>query len=306
MSHSVSELIEVFGHGFVPAVAQPYDLRALCKSVGRVPGPLPDLPARVQLRMLEPRGARRVRAAPASVFGVIDGVQPPPRVACWRDGRPVGFLYVAAGCVDPASEKGLALEERLLLVVSHLDETWARGLGGGVPVAVLRERYPAELVASISELHRRLRQRLERDVLGLVRAAGRTVVVDGHIRDVPPGEGAVAGVVKSHPLQYLGDEREIACLLEGELSTPFVLPAAREGEVDRFSAYLRLHRSEGAEWSHGLVRLETTKEDLIEPVAAWALANRQGPSADPRWPVHLAAVAFCERWLRARVPYVLG
>jgi hypothetical protein len=306
MSAPVAELVERFGAGFVPEVAPPYNLRDLCRRIGRVPGPLPELPPRIQVRILEPTGSRRVDAEPAAVFGVIDGIQPPSRVACWRAGRPVGLLYVAAGCVEPASGEVRAREERLLLVVSHLDETWARDLGSGVPIAVVRERYPAELVSAISELHRRLRHRLERDVLGEVRAAGRLVVVDGHLRGVAPGAGAVAGVVKAHPRQYLGDEREIANLGEGELSTPFLLPAARDGEADRFSAYLRLHSAEEAEWPHGLIRLETTDEGLLEPVASWALVSRQGPSADPRWPVHLAAIAYCETWLRSRVPPILS
>jgi hypothetical protein len=306
MSASVAELVERFGAGFVPEVAPPYDLRVLCRRLGRVPGPLIELPPRVQVRMLEPAGCQRVDAEPARVFGVIDGIQPPARVAYWRAGRPVGLVYVAAGCIEPTSGEPRAHEERLLIIVSHLDEGWARDLASGVPIAVVRERYPAELVSANSELHRRLRHRLERDVLAAVRAAGRLVVVDGHLRDVAPGAGAVAGIVKSHAFQYLGDEREVAQLDEGELSSLFQLPAVHDGEIDRFSAYLRLHRAEESEWSHGLVRLETTDAGLLEPVASWALTNRQGPSADPRWPVHLAATAYCETWLRSRIPPILG
>lgn len=306
MSASVAEIAERFGIGFTPEVAPPYDLRELCRRLGRVPGPLPEVPPRVQVRVLEPTGRRRVDAQPADIFGVIDGIQPPARVAYWRAGRPVGLLYVAAGCVAPASGDVRAHEERLLLVVSHLDETWAMERSSGVPIAVVRERYPAELVSAISELHHRLRHRLERDVLGAVRSEGRLVIVDGHLRDVAPAAGAVAGIVKTHQRQYLGDEREIAALGEGELSTPFVLLATRDGETDRFSAYLRLHSAEENGWTHGLIRLETTDESVLQAVAAWALASRQGPSADPRWPVHLAAMAYCEKWLRARIPPILS
>ncbi len=306
MSETTAQLVERFSAGFLPDVPPPYNLRDLCRGVGRVPGDLPDLPSRLQLRRLGSRSPRRVSGAPAEVWGVIDGIQPAARALCWRGGRPIGFIYVAAGCIHPPTGAVRAHEERLLLVASHLDESWVAEVSGGVPVAVVRERYPAELVEAINAIHRRLRHRLERDVLAAVRTPGRLVVADGHLADIPPGAGAVAGVVKSHPRQYLGDEREVASLREGELSTPFLLPAVRDGELDRCSAYLRLHPAEGAEWSHGLIRLEASEERLLEPVAAWALRNRQGPGPDRRWAVHLAAMAACEASLRSRVPPILA
>ncbi len=303
MSEAVSALVELFSAGFVPKVPPPYDLRALCRGAAGVPTELPELPPRLQLRVLEPHDVRRVACAPATVVGAIDGVQPPARVLTWREGRPIGLLFAAAGCLGPGREP-LALEERLLIVASHLDAQWAEEHSEGVPVATLPERFPAEIIAAITELHRRLRHRLERDVLAKVRGKG-LVVVDGHLGGVPVGDGAVAGIVKSHPRQYLGDESAIQGLRAGERSGAFLLPAPRDGEVDRYAAFLRLHSADAGPWTHGLIRIEATARDLLEPVAAWALTERQGPGADRRWDVHLGLIAACERALRARVPAVV-
>lgn len=305
MNRHVDDLLDRLGAGFTAEVPPPYDLRALYRAVGRIPSALPELPERVQVRALEDHGVHQVTAPPATVTGVVDGIQPPGRALCWREGRPVGLLYVAAGCLGLEARRMLAYQERLLLVTSCLDADWVRSISQGVPVIALPERFPAELVMAINELHRRLRHRLERDVLAAVRRPEHLVAVDGHLRDVPPGEGPVASIVKSHRAQYLTDERELVSLRAGHLSRPFLLPAIRDGEIDRWSAYLRLHPATENEWTHGLVRLELTDVELLDGVAAWCLRNRQPPNADRRWHVHLESVAGCEQLLRARVPPVM-
>lgn len=305
MTRYLDDLLDELASGFVPASPPPYDLRALYRRVGRLPGELAELPTRTQVRMLEGSRAHAATAAPVEVLGVIDGIQPPSRALCWREGRPIGFLYVAAGCLGLTERRMLFHEERLLLVVSHLDAHWVRSISQGVPVVILPERFPAELAAAITELHRRLRHRLERDVLEAARGPDHLVVVDGHLRDVSPHGGPVVGVVKSHAAQYVSDERDLVALPAGQLSAAFLLPALRDGEADRWSAYLRLHPAGEAEWTHGLVRLEATDGELLDGVAAWCLCNRQPPNTDPRWPVHLDAIAACEQHLRSRIPPVM-
>lgn len=304
MADRFTVLLDELGAGFVPETPPPYDLRQLYRNVGRIPTELVELPPRRQVR-LTGRRAGPVTAAPAAVFGVIDGIQPPARVLAWRAGRPVGLVYVAAGCLGLSDGRPAAYEERLLIVASDLDQPWADSVAAGVPVVTLEQRLPADLVAAINDLHRALRHRLERDVLVQVRAPERVIVVDGALHGIPAGAGPVAGVVKSHAAQYLTDEREITALPAGHLSSVFELPAATAAATTRWSAYLRLHPAADTEWTHGLVRLEADHADLLEPVAAWALTNRQTPGPDRRWAVHLADIAACERSLRSRIPPVM-
>lgn len=296
-------LLDRLGAGFAPETPPPYDLRQLYRNVGHLPTELVELPARRQVRLTGHLGGP-VTASPAEVFGAIDGIQPPARALAWRSGRPVGFLYVAAGCVAMDTGRPAAHEERLLIVASDLDEAWARSVAAGVPVVTLDQRLPAELVTAINDLHRSLRHRLERDVLAQVRHPDRIIVVDGALHDLPSG-GPVAGVVKSHAAQYLTDESEITALPARHLSTVFELPAATAADTPRWSAYLRLQPAADLEWTHGLVRIEADRPDLLGPVAAWALINRQPPGPDRRWAVHLAPIADCEHSLRSRVPPVM-
>ena len=305
MNRQLEELLDELGAGFHSETPAPYDLRALCRSTGQVPTELVELPTRTQVHLLEGREAHPVTAPAAPVAGVVDGVQPPARAMAWHDGRPVALLYAAAGCLNPGTSRIETLEERLLLVASHLDGAWTRDISHGIPVVELAERYPAEIVGAIRELHWRLRHRLERLVLAAVRRPGALVVADGHIRDVAPGDGPVAGVVKSSQSQYLTDERELIAMAAGNLSKAFRLPALRDGELDRYSAYLRLHPAVEAPWTHGLVRLETNELEALDGLASWCLESRQGPGTDRRWPVHLQPVATCEWALRARVPPIL-
>ena len=109
-------------------------------------------------------------------------------------------------------------------------------------------------------------------------------------------------MVKSHGSQLLDDEHDLVALDAGEVTAPFLLPARRKGEEDRWSIYLRLHPAAEQAWTHGLVRLEAFDVSLLEAAASWCLHNRQAPGVDPRWSVHLEPVADCERHLRSRLP----
>lgn len=68
------------------------------------------------------------------------------------------------------------------------------------------------------------------------------------------------------------------------MSRPFELPATRQGDETRFSAYVRLvAASPASPWELGLVRVETWDPALLEAAAAICLANAQDPtSADRR------------------------
>ena len=187
MTAWLDALVDALGAGFTPDVAPPWDLRALCRAAGRLPTALPELPPRRQLRRTG-GGRTRVTCLPLAVTGVIDGIQPPAKAVTWWDGRPVALLFVSAGHLRLVPRGLSALEERLLIVCSHLDEERARSISPGIPVVPLAERFPDDLVAGVGELHRGLRHRLERDVLDAARGedAG-VIVVDGSIADVPGG-----------------------------------------------------------------------------------------------------------------------
>ena len=68
---------------------------------------------------------------------------------------------------------------------------------------------------------------------------------------------------------------------------------------------MRLHDANSQAWSFGMVRLEAFNPDLLDPLAARALNERQGPhSGDGRYDRHLVSVATCEKLLCARRPMV--
>jgi len=146
---SLDALVEQLGAGFVPEVGPPWDLRALCRAAGRVPTALPELPPRRQVRR-SGGGRARVSCPPLEVTGVIDGIQPPAKAVTWWSGRPVALVFVSAGHLRLAPRGLNELEERLLIVCSHLDEERAQSLSPGIPVVALAERFPDDLVATIS------------------------------------------------------------------------------------------------------------------------------------------------------------
>lgn len=293
-----------------PHVTDPHDLRSFFRSVGRFVGerslttspperPEPDRP----VEMLDDTKSQ-VTAVPLDVAGFVDGVQAAVTVT-WREHRPVYLTYTAAGCVG---ERGalLASCERIDIVCSHLDVDWALGLGSSIPLSVLDESRPdlveraalARLGADREVLERKL-------VTDLATSIQTHVVVDGSLVGRPVTDKLV-GVVKTSRRRWLSDETVLWGLPAGWRSPRFKIPAGSQGvSADRYSCYLRLFDASNRSWDHALVRLESFDPELLDPLCALALDERQNPRAgDPRYDRHLASVRACEQVLRARRPAV--
>lgn len=234
---------------------------------------------------------------------VVDGVQR-RRVLTMRQGRPVYLELVGAAAVDPESRTEADIEERAYLCGSHFDGAYMRELPGNFAVVELDAESAQAVVQEAAAALDRFRRELEADVT--VRAAARgVVVVDGSIRHLVglPG-GSAVGVVKSLDTQYLADETEIADLKPGQRTSLFTIRSQTRRELTVHSCYVRLHTVPHDWWAVGVVRLEATTEDLLDPAAAWAYAARQRPGGDdPRWHVHLAPVRAVEEVLRARMAW---
>ena len=284
-----------------PPTGEIADLLPLLQSVDGVPsGATVVLPSwRRQVRLHDALPLGDIRTVPPLVpVGAADGIQR-SRVVTVRSGRPVWLAAVAAGVANYSDDLS-AGEDALYLVGSHLDEEWMRERPGGLPTVVLDAVDPGTLVADFDRTLQDHRWQLEARVVARAVEHG-TVVVDGSVARYSAEHGdRVLGVVKSLDTPYLTDEYEIRDLAEGCCSRVFTLPAERRPQLDRHSVYLRLHDAGYNASLFGVVRLEAVRADQLAPLAAWAYSQRQGPgSGDSRWPVHLAAVAWVERVLRA-------
>ncbi len=91
-------------------------------------------------------------------------------------------------------------------------------------------------------------------------------------------------------------------------SPRFLMPAGSQGvTVPRYSCYVRLHDASRMAWNFGLVRLEAFKPELLDPLCALALLERQpAGSHDRRFDRHLSGVRAVEDLLRARRPTVFS
>ena len=249
---------------------------------------------------------RRVEAAPLAVVGFADGIQAALTLT-WREHRPVQLTYVAAGCVG-TDGRLLEMAERLDLVVSRADREWVDGLGSTVDVTVLDEDRPDELDRATLGFVGAERELLEREVMDRVtRKAPGYVVVDGTITN-RAHDPSVIGVVKTTRRRWLADESVLFGLPAGWMSPRFVIAAGAQGApADRYSCYLRLFDASNRGWDHGLVRLESWDPDLLEPLAALSMIERQHPnSSDRRGDRHLASMRACEQVLRARRPVLFN
>lgn len=289
------------------------NLRALLSAVGRPPKSTGSPPAgtRRRVRML-PGTAQEVTATPLPLYAAVDGVQA-STLLTYRSHRSVHLMWTAAGALGPptSAERGWQLRgirQDIAIVCSHLEEGWARGLPGGVRVAVLEESYDQQLRPAAAAWLDARRQELEREVLAGLKVPGEQwVLVDGSLAHLPPAPRRV-GVVKTAGTQWLTDEEtELFGLAPGWLSRRFRIESTRRGEAARASAYARLHDAQHHQWGHGLIRLEVLPEDAdaLPAAAALALAHRQGPgSGDARWDRHLWPVAHTEFVLGAFRPVV--
>ena len=248
----------------------------------------------------------KVSATPLSVLGFIDGVQSAMTVT-WREHRPVFLSYTAAGCVGK-NAKLLGVREKIEVICSEPDIDWFESLSSGISVTMLEEKSPDRIERSaLAHLASRRDEHERALVTDLVVNLDRPVVVDGSLI-ARPTDPRICAVVKTTRRKWLKDERVLYGLPQGWRSPRFIIPAGSQGvPIDRYSCYLRLFDASHRGWDYGLIRLETFDLELLEPLAALALAERQNPRAgDPRADRHLASVRACEQVLKARMPAVFG
>ena len=145
----------------------------------------------------------------------------------------------------------------------------------------------------------RNRERCEKAVVARL-GGGLPLVLDGDLRSRGSAEGLVS-VAKTLRTRYLPDESVLVRLPHRWRSPVFRISDG--ASADRYSCYLRMLDASDQSWSFGLVRLEAFDPELLDPLAALCLSQRQGSrSGDRRFDVHLAPVRACEELLRARRP----
>lgn len=256
--------------------------------------PLPEDPAE-----LLDSGARRVDTRDvADVACFIDGVQDLLTLT-WRESRPIALLHVAAGAVD-VDGRPLSLVEDLRLIAAEADRDFIDGLDLDdiPPVTWLAAIEPPDLERLVAGQQSAVRESLERRLAVHMLDVTDTgmVLVDGHTAG-RPSDMRLGGVVKTTRTRYLADESVLWTLPVGWRSPRFKLTGP-----ERYSCYVRLAAAAKG-WSGGLIRVEAHDPDLLDPIAAHCLQQRQpAATGDARWDVHLAPVAACERMLRARKP----
>lgn len=284
-----------------------YDLRRLLKAVGAfgfgVPstesGALERVDSDEQVELIDKKPLK-VSSAPAPVAGFIDGIQ---SMLCltYRDRRPVYLYYVAAGGLGPGAAP-VAFEERMAVLCSAEDLEWFHSLDTGVPAEPLVGDDPPSLERDAHHRVDSKRDALEASVLHQLLSdtsqGGGLVVVDGgllgRVRDP-----RVVGVVKTLRSKYLSDETVIYHLPQGWRSPRFKLG---RGGTERYSCYLQLMDKSRGAWNLGLIRLEAWDRDILEPLCARCLAERQVSRHDARWDRHLVSMAATETFLKSNRP----
>jgi hypothetical protein len=281
-----------------------YDLRRLFKAVGRVGGrggenaavERKDTDETVEVIDAHPL---EITADPLEVTGFVDGIQSSMHLT-HRERRPVVLYYVAAGALgEKATPVGLV--EKLRILAAADDVEWVAGLDSSIPVEHLAGASPPEFELNALHAIGTARDQVERELVHLLLAdrSHGSIVVDGSLTGRPK-DRRIVGVVKSVRSRYLPDEKVVWNLPVGWRSPRFKIG---DGGNSRFSCYLQLVDKGEAAWNLGLIRLEALDPDLLEPLAARCLAERQGArSGDARWDRHLASVRAVEEFLRARRP----
>jgi hypothetical protein len=289
-----------------------YDLRALFKSIGRFGAqraldvsPTERPKADVEIEMLDEYPAEVV-AAPIEVAGFVDGIQATLCIT-HREQRPVYLFYVGAAALGEGA-RAVGVRERLALICADTDAEWVSQISVGVPVEQLVDATPPELERDAHRLVGATRDHLERTLVNeLLEQGVKTLVVDGSLVG-RPADRRLVGVVKTSQRQWLNDESVLWSLPEGWRSPRFKIPAGQGGMgVDRYSCYVQMADKSSGAWNLGLIRLETFDPEMLDPLAARALLERQGSrSGDMRWDRHLASVRAVEEFLRSRRPSVFA
>lgn len=247
-----------------------------------------------------------VDGAPLPIAAFVDGIQASLNVT-YRSHRPVYLNYVAAGAVGEGA-RFLGMREKLTVLCSSMDTEWVQSLGQSIPIEELAAVSPLDVERGALATLAGDRESHERHLVeDLVAQKVGTLCLDGSLLGRPPLSSLV-GVVKSTNKKYLSDESMLFRLPQGWRSPIFKIAENTAGiSPDRYSCYLRLTSAENRAWNFGLIRLEAYTPDLLMPLAARALRERQGvASGDPRFDRHLASIKACEDALRARRPPVFG
>jgi hypothetical protein len=282
------------------SAAEGVDLRALVRAVGRVgAAPSRSTTPRPVVEIVDPDLAPIV-GDPVPVVGYLDGCQA-SRILTYREHRPLVLWWAAAAVVAPGRPlRCLGLAEAVALSCSYVDGAWAASLPGGVPVEAVDAVAPWEVEAAIANVIDDRRRTFEIGLSAEVAAGVGVVLVDGDLRAKPHRPDLVA-CAKTFDGVYLADESSVFSLAEGWRSPIMRLPAMRQSEADRYSAYVRLFDATHDWWGFGLVRIETRAPSLIDGVAALCVANRQPLGIDRR-ENQLASIAAVEAFLKSRRP----
>lgn len=294
----------------------PLNLRTMLRAVQPLllTGGLSPMPPRRQVELLDLPSGDITREQPLLVHGHIDGIQA-TRLLTWRPGhRPAYLAAVAAGLLTVGGRRISGVRSQLALLCSHRDAAWATSLPGGCPVVLLDALLPDGLERDAARWVDTSRRGCEHAVLtGALADTEDWVVLDGSLRDLDDtvvGDAPrVIGAVKTMVSQYLMDEHLLVHdLPEGAVSPAFLLPAERNGRIERASCYLRQRDATGQPWTHGLVRVEVPAAHaaLLPNAARALLAGRQtAGNGDSRWDRQQLGVAILERGLRALLPHPL-
>lgn len=289
-----------------------YDLRAFFKNVGSLAaGSLTSAPSerndRSEKTNIIDQAITPITGPPLEVTGFVDGIQSALAIT-YRHHRPVYLTFQAAGAVG-ARGKLVGLKENLCLLASVQDQPWVEktNIDPPIPLHILEATHPAEVERQAYETVGVLRDQQEHQLVkDLIEKGTGALILDGSLRRRPFHQDLYAVVKDTQSTQYLPDETtQLHNLPQGHRSAIFTTPPPFDTSPTIYSCYLRLHDATRQAWHHGLVRLEAYRPQALMPLAARALAERQGPrSGDGRWDRHLAAVAMAEEVIRSRRPHI--
>ncbi|MFM7088558.1 MAG: hypothetical protein ACKOW9_03440 [Candidatus Paceibacterota bacterium] len=105
-------------------------------------------------------------------------------------------------------------------------------------------------------------------------------------------------------MQWVENPNVVHELNEGEQSYIFKIKGESSyGESEIYSCYLRLHSNRSEGLTYGIVRLEAFDSELLAPLAAFCLQDRQTRfEGDLRHDTHLRSMRQCEMLLKTLKP----
>ena len=288
---------------------EPVDLRTLFRALGGSIGvralestPTERTVAEGEVELLDTKPVK-ITAKPLAIEAFIDGIQA-SLCLTHRAHRPIYLSYIAAAALG-ASTTPKGFSEKLFIQTSALDVAFVEGLGAHVDLSINPSDDPPTLERDAQRNVGMARDQLERHlVTDLLTSTDGRLVLDGSLL-AREHDARLVGVIKTTNHQWMTDESSLFGLPEGWRSPRFAI-TERSGRK-RYSTYVQLVDKTNSAWNYGLIRLETFDPDLLDPLAALTLRERQGPrSGDPRGDRHLTSIHVVEEFLRARRPIVFA